>query len=137
MGKLLTNLNAWCTIFFYAFGSKYLRFSVQISDQKTRVLNSLPAIPWYRYPKSCNLYVSSGISEVGMSRWIREGGELNCAVVHLQFPSILLPKIWNANKLELKNNESHPSMKKSLYNSLVSSYNPIVHCHEAGCPDCT
>ena len=54
----------------------------------------------------------------------------------LQFPSILLPKIWNANNLELKNNESHPSMKKSLYNSIVSSYNPIVHCREAGCPDC-
>ena len=54
----------------------------------------------------------------------------------LQFPSILLPKIWNANNLELKNNESHPSMKKSLYNSIVSSYNPLVHCHEAGCPDC-
>ena len=53
-----------------------------------------------------------------------------------QFPTIFLPKIWNANSLELKNIPKHKSFKTDLQNFFISQYNTHVNCHDPMCPDC-
>ena len=54
----------------------------------------------------------------------------------LQFPTHFLPKIWNDNKPDLKNNSSHSSFKDRLYSSFISNYPPAIKCKDKKCPDC-
>ena len=53
-----------------------------------------------------------------------------------QYPMFFLPKVWNANSLELKNTSSYNTFKKSLYKSLIAKYPPILTCTDMACPDC-
>ena len=53
-----------------------------------------------------------------------------------QFPTFFLPKVWKSNSLLLKNITSLNSFKKSLYQSLLSKYPPMVTCADRSCPDC-
>ena len=52
------------------------------------------------------------------------------------YPTNFLPKIWNTNSLDLKNNSSLNSFKNNLIKTVLSSYPATTKCNSATCPDC-
>ena len=54
-----------------------------------------------------------------------------------QFPSYLMPRIWNALCLENKNITTRNKFKKTVYEELKSSYSEVSKkCKNPMCPDC-
>ena len=54
-----------------------------------------------------------------------------------KFPTAFLPKLWNQQQSDIKNNLSYKSAKNKLTDGLLSKYENIVQCCYANCPDCT
>ena len=53
-----------------------------------------------------------------------------------KFPSVFLPKIWNANSAAVKQCTNSTSLKLQLTDSMVSKYNMVENCQYRECPDC-
>ena len=53
-----------------------------------------------------------------------------------KFPSVSLPKLWNAQKSEIKNCLSYSSVKRKLQQNIFDSYINNVKCKYHNCPDC-
>ena len=53
-----------------------------------------------------------------------------------RFPTIILPKLWNKQKSEIKNTLSYNSVKNKLTDLFLSNYNDNIKCNFHDCPDC-
>ena len=53
-----------------------------------------------------------------------------------KFPTVFLPKIWNANSHNIKHAMSLSSLKNQINTYFIEHYNEAEKCSFALCPDC-